>query len=217
MTNKRVKLLIAEDHNLVRNGIISILKNNKKHSFDIHEAHDGVEATTLAKKTDFDIILMDITMPKKDGIAATKEIVKKNKDQKVLTLTMHDEIGYIVEAMSNGSSGYVLKDSQPDELITAIDQVLDGKKYLSPEMSIRLYEAKAKKTKKPVAFFSKRELQVIKLLVQAKTSAEIAKALNLGKRTVDTHRSNIMNKCNVKNTAGIIKYVYDNNILPIKK
>jgi len=216
MASKKLSLLIAEDHNLVRNGIISILKNNKKHLFDIHEAKDGTEATSMAKKNNYDIILMDITMPKMDGITATKEILKRNKTQKVLTLTMHDEITYVQDAMKSGSQGYVLKDSQPDELINAISIVLNGKKYLSSDMAIRLFEAKTAKTEKASVLFSERELQVIKLLIQAKTSAEIAKDLNLGKRTVDTHRSNIMAKCNVKNTAGIIKYVYDNKILPIK-
>ena len=211
---KTVKILLADDHPFVREGIKHILHLQKKFIPEIEEAENGEEAISMAVANDYDIIIMDISMPEKDGIEATKAIIRKNKNAKILALSMFDENHYIHGMLNAGVSGYVLKNTGPEELSNAVLAILKGKKYYSSDVSVKLIEPYYDKIieKKYCAEnclqekLSKREIQIVKMIAEEKTSSEIAAKLNISKRTVEGHRQKIMDKLNAKNIAGIIKY-----------
>jgi DNA-binding NarL/FixJ family response regulator len=220
MTN--LKILIVDDHKLVRVGIKYTLEtSNKKGCISkIDEASSGDEALQLASVNLYDVILMDINMPEKDGIETTKEIISKTKNSIVIALSMHDEEYQIKQMMNAGARGYLLKNTGPEILNAAIEQTIKGGLYFSNEVSIKLMQLNNPSAKPIVTAknqtglqISKREKEILVLIADEKTNDEIAQILSLSKRTVDTHRQNILNKLNLKNTAGLIRYAVNNNLV----
>jgi DNA-binding NarL/FixJ family response regulator len=218
---KKIKILLVDDHKLVRNGIKYTLETSRmaKRIDEIHEAVNGSEAVEFAKAIKYDLIFMDINMPLKDGISATKEIVKTDKFTKIIALSMFDEDFEIRSMIKAGAMGYLLKNTGTEVLEEAISTVLSGGNYYSNDVAVKLMapynenkldEEKLKRhsISKNESVLSKRELEVLELIASEYTNDEISKKLNLSKRTVDSHRQNILNKLQVKNTAGLIKYAF---------
>jgi DNA-binding NarL/FixJ family response regulator len=218
---KKIKILLVDDHKLVRNGIKYTIETGRMASRidEIHEAVNGLEAIEFAKTFQYDLIFMDINMPEKDGISATKEIVKADKFTKIIALSMFDEDFEIRSMIKAGAVGYLLKNTGTEILDEAITTVLDGGKYYSNDVAVKLMEPynenqldqekiKRDTISKTDSVLSKRELEVLELIAAEHTNDEISKRLNLSKRTVDSHRQNILNKLQVKNTAGLIKYAF---------
>jgi DNA-binding NarL/FixJ family response regulator len=217
----KISILLVDDHKLVRNGIRYTLESGKSSDLigQIDEAVDGVEAVQRSKAFKYDIIFMDINMPEKDGIAATKEIVSADKSTKVIAISMYSEDFEIRSMIKAGAVGYLLKNTGPEILDEAIKTVMKGGNYYSNEVALKLLEPQGESTyeKEKVkreteqsddSKLTKRELQVLKLITSELTNEQIATKLKLSKRTVDSHRQNILNKIQVKNTAGLIKYAY---------
>lgn len=209
MNKKEIRLMIVDDHKMIRDGIKLMLKNNPEIKL-IAEAENGLEAIKYIDNnpTAVDVILMDISMPKLDGIAATKDIKGNHKNIHVLAITMHIEESYINDMMKAGANGYILKESGKDDLIDAIEKVADGKLYFSSEVSSiiignMLNEDSKNHTK---SIISDREKEVIKLVSQGVSNAEIGVKLNLSARTIESHRRNILQKLDLKNTAEMISY-----------
>jgi DNA-binding NarL/FixJ family response regulator len=218
---KKIKILLVDDHKLVRNGIKYTLETGRLASRidEIHEAINGHEAIEYAKIINYDLIFMDINMPGKDGIAATKEIVRSDKFTKIIALSMFDEDFEIRSMIKAGAVGYLLKNTGTEILDEAITKVLKGGKYYSNDVALKLMEPynevnldkekiKRSTISKNESILSKRELEVLGLIAAELTNDEISKKLNLSKRTIDSHRQNILNKLQVKNTAGLIKYAF---------
>lgn len=218
---KKIKILLVDDHKLVRNGIKYTLESGgiSNRISEIHEAVNGEEAIKKAIVSNYDIIFMDINMPEKDGIKATKEIVRNDKFTKIIALSMFDEDFEIRSMLKAGASGYLLKNTGPEILEEAINTVLNGGKYYSNDVALKLMEPynettldqekiKRASISKTENVLSKRELEVLTLIASELTNEEIGIKLNLSKRTVDSHRQNIINKLQVKNTAGLIKYAF---------
>ncbi len=215
MNNLKLKVLVVDDHKILRNGLTALLKSSDIIS-KIYELNDGQSAVNFVDKTDVDIILMDIKMPKLNGIKATKIILDKKPDIKIIALTMHDDTNYISEMVKAGAKGYLLKNTEFDELIFAIKKVYAGEMFFSMQVtSIMTSSVTDKKEDSLIALnqLTKRERQILKLIAEEYTNKEIAEKLFLSSRTVDTHRRNLLIKVGAKNTAGLVKFALKYNLI----
>jgi DNA-binding NarL/FixJ family response regulator len=214
---KTIRLLIVDDHQMVRDGIKIMLESKENYlRFEIDEAENGEMAIQKVLKKDFDIVLIDYQLPGISGTETVKQIHLYKKDLKVLAVSNYDEFSYVKSMINEGASGYILKNVDPSQLIQAIQSVLAGNSYYSNEVAIKLIES-AKTQDKSVnvhkSGLTKRELEVLRMIAREMTNDEIATELFISKRTVDTHRQNLINKLNVKNTAGLIKAAYALNLI----
>ncbi len=203
-----IRVLLIDDHPIVRSGIKSELEKSENILF-VGEASGGKEGVELAGKILFDVLLIDISMPGMNGIEAAELILKKNPSAKIIVLTMHDDENYVHEFIKLGAKGYILKDSNPEELIKAIESANNNIPYYSPQVSGAILSQNANRgLKKPVEneILSPREKEVLLLLVNDKKNKEIALKLNLSVRTVETHREHIMQKLNIRSISGLTKY-----------
>jgi DNA-binding NarL/FixJ family response regulator len=214
-----LKILLVDDHPMIRIGIKSLLEGEQGIVL-IDEAIDGDECLEKIDATNYDVIIMDIKMPKKTGIDTTKELVKKYPNAKVLALSMHDEQDYIVKMLQAGAKGYLLKNTTKEELLKAVEAVSRGENYFSNDVSsimLSKYIYKefpsSKKEYKSDVQLTRRETEIIKMISEELTNADIAEKLGISVRTVDTHRRNLLQKLDVKNTAGLVRFALQNGFL----
>lgn len=212
-----IRLLIIDDHQMVRDGIKVMLESKENFlRFEIDEAENGEMAIQKILKKNFDIVLIDYQLPGITGTETLQKIKLYKKEIKVLALSNYDELSYVKSMVNEGANGYILKNIEPSQLIHAIQSVLAGTPYYSNEVALKLIDS-AKNSDKSVnaqqSRLTKRELEILKMIAQEMTNDEIAKALYISKRTVDTHRQNLLNKLSVKNTAGLIKAAYALNLV----
>jgi DNA-binding NarL/FixJ family response regulator len=198
-----IRIIIADDHSIIRDGLRAMLEKNDFCRI-VGEASHGEELLELLKKTPCDVVCTDISMPVMDGVEATKQILKAYPNTRVMCLSMHEEAGFIKKMMDAGAVGYVFKDSSKDELKDAITAVHNGKKYFNQKLFDILLNMES--GGKEVSVLSSREKEILKLIAEEYTNPEIAEKLFLSVRTVDTHRQNLIQKLDVKNTAGLVKY-----------
>lgn len=219
---EKIKILVVDDHNLVRDGIITML--NSCVDFEIiGEAQDGEEAINKAYLMQPDIILMDIILPGMNGVEAARLIKQKNPDVKILFLSMEVSQEYLHEIIKLGAEGYVLKDIRKNELAGAVRSAVSGTPYFSKGISDLVFknyfdaqtEDTTGKKGKPPEKLTERELEVVKLLSQGLSKKEIADQLFISPRTVDAHRSHIMEKLQLKSTVELVKYAIRNQIIKI--
>jgi len=204
-----INIIIADDHSIIRDGLRAMLE---KDSFCriVGEAANGNELLDLLQKTSCDVVCTDISMPQMDGVEATKQILKKFPKTKVICLSMHEEVGFIKQMMEAGAVGYVFKDSPKEELKLAIETVHGGKKYFNQKLFDILLNVES--SGKATSVLSSREKEILKLIAEEYTNPEIAEKLFLSVRTVDTHRQNLIQKLDVKNTAGLVRYAIKSGI-----
>ena len=191
-----IKVLIADDHHVVRRGLLFFLKTQQDIEV-IGEAKDGDEAVKLADELKPDVILMDLQMPVKDGIEATKEIVEKHPHIKVLILTSFADQDHVIPAIRAGAVGYQLKDVEPDQLSTSIRAVFNGESQLHPKVTYHVMSHLSKEKDNPqkkLQDLTKRELEVLHEICKGKSNKEIASSLYITEKTVKTHVSNILAK-----------------------
>lgn len=217
MTKKRV--LIAEDHALFRAGLRAML-NAEADLEIVGEVQDGKDAVRMAVSLTPDLILMDLNMPGSNGLNAIAEIRKRVAEIRILVITMHKTDEYIQEALRNGASGYILKESGPDELLMAIRTVLGGKVYLSPDVSERVVSGllngaprDSTEATTPLDTLTVREREVLKLVAEGHGNKHIANYLNLSVKTVEKHRSSLMHKLNLRNAAMLTAFAISNRII----
>ncbi len=174
------------------------------------EAQDGLQTTKLARKLTPHIIIMDIGMPEMNGIDATRQIISENKDIKIIALSMHSDRRFVLEMLKAGASGYLLKDSAFEELVTAVHTVMTGQSYLSPRITdivVKEYLYNLPKNESTVfTVLTVREREVLQLLAEGKSTKQIASTLNLSVKTVETHRQQIMDKLEIRTVAELTKY-----------
>jgi DNA-binding NarL/FixJ family response regulator len=205
-TTDKIRVLIADDHAIVRQGFKQIFSETED-LVVAGEADDGVDALQLARQNGWDVFLLDISMPNRNGIDTLKLLKREFPRLPVLILSMHPEEQYALRALKAGASGYLTKQSAPAQLVTAIRQVAQGKKYVSPEVALQLVEAISDDTEKlPHERITDREYQVLVLIAKGKTLTQIADELNLGVATVSTYRARLLEKMNLKSTAELIHY-----------
>lgn len=206
-----MNILIADDHSIVRKGLIELLKDEFP-ELEIHEAVNSAEVLELAGRRQFDVILLDISMPGRNGIDTLKQLRSQGVKTPILMLSMHPEDQYAVRALKAGASGFVNKESANDELLTAVHKILSGKKYISPSAAEHLLEGESKSGKSSVGLLSDRELDVLRKIASGKTVSEIAQELSLSVNTISTYRSRILEKLNLHNNAEITRYAFDNGL-----
>jgi DNA-binding NarL/FixJ family response regulator len=203
------RIVLAEDHVLVREGIKKIIEGIPGLQV-VGEVGDGLELLELLKGSPVDMVILDITMPSLPGIEATREIKKAYPAVKVLILTMHKKKEYLNNAIAAGVDGYLLKEDAPKELLTAMDTIREGMIYVSPLLSSDLanlyFQSQRHHAAEPAAPLSAREIEIIKLIAEGKSSKEIAEILFLSFRTIQNHRTKIMRKLNLKKNTDLVRY-----------
>jgi DNA-binding NarL/FixJ family response regulator len=205
MANK-IHVLIADDHAIVRQGLRQILSETDD-MVVAGEAHDGANALRLAREHHWDVFLLDVTMPNRNGIDALKQLKKEFPRLPVLILSMHPEEQYAVRAIKAGASGYLTKQSAPEQLVTAIRQVAQGKKYVSPTVAMQLADAIAGDSERPLhELLSDREYEVFKRIAAGRALTQIAEELNLAVATISTFRARIIDKTGLRSNAEMIRY-----------
>ncbi|MBI2280855.1 MAG: response regulator transcription factor [Bacteroidetes bacterium] len=208
-----IRLLIADDHIIIRNGLKLMLSKNPKFKI-ISEVGSGREAIDYIENNsnEIDVVLMDIDMPGVNGIEATKIITSKYPNIKILALSMHDEEAYITSMIDAGATGYILKQADVYEITQAIESTALGKKFYSNEVSITIINSLHKKSKDKGNELSVREMEILGLIAAGLTNKEVGAKLFISARTVESHRRNILDKLDFKNTTEMIRYAIEHNI-----
>ena len=211
------KIVIAEDQTIVRKGLRSLLESEENIEV-VAEAGNGIEAIKCVEQYSPDLVLLDLAMPKMSGLSALEEIKDRFKNTKILVLTFHTSEEYILEAFGSGADGYCLKNDTHTELLTAINNLLAGKSYISPSVSEKVLEGYLEgrqKLKKETSWESltKREKEVLKLVGEGYSSVKIGKILNISPKTADKHRSNIMNKLNLHSAPALTAYAIEKGLV----
>jgi two-component system invasion response regulator UvrY len=208
-----IKILVADDHTIFREGLKRILAE----CADVivaDEASNGREVLDKIWKNEYDMVLLDISMPGITGLEALKQLKTDKPRLPVLVLSMHPEEQYAVRALRAGASGYLTKESAPDELITAIRKISQGRKYITSSLAERLaFEVEADSERPPHEILSDREYQVLRMIASGSTIKEIAKELSLSIKTVSTYRTRIMGKMKMKTNAELMHYALKHQIL----
>jgi DNA-binding NarL/FixJ family response regulator len=207
-TPLKTRILIADDHAVVRRGLQAMLD----HEADLEvvaEAHDGAEAVERALAGDVDLAILDISMPRMTGLQAARELAQRRPELRVLLLSMHENEQYFFEALRAGASGYVLKSAADRDLIDACRSTMRGEPFVHPgaiAALIRDYLSRAERGEGAGELLTPRELEVVKLVAEAHTNEEIARALVISVKTVERHRSNIMEKLGMHDRVQLTRY-----------
>lgn len=214
-----LKILLADDHQLVRNGIKIFLESEEGFEV-IGEAKNGIEAIEKNEELCPDLVLLDISMPEKNGLDAAPEILSSSNGPKIIMLSMYLDEQYINSCMEAGVHGYIHKGADKEELINGVKKVMEGTNFYSKDVRdvmvnnyITSLKKKKQKLAQPKINLTKRELEIVKLIMKGYTSNQIAEELFISNRTVDTHRANLMQKLGVKNSIELINKVTEENLL----
>jgi DNA-binding NarL/FixJ family response regulator len=199
-----IRVVLADDHVLVRQGLRSLLEREKFQV--VAEASDGQELLRLAETHHPDIAVLDISMPTLNGIDAARELARSSPQTKVILLTQHEEEQYIHEALQVGVKGYVLKSQVASDLVHAMQQVSRGGIYLSPGVSRAVVDAYRSKSERPSDPLSGRERQVLQLIAEGKSTKDVASLLGISVKTAESHRSRLMQKLDIHETASLVRY-----------
>ncbi len=214
---KKLRILLADDHVVMRTGLRALLERQPNLEV-VGESENGRETIALASALKPDLVLMDVGMPVLNGIEATKTIVAENPATAVIILSMYADESYIMRALKAGARGYLLKDSAPADLISAIQAVSQSKSFFSPKVSRILAEDYVRVLRQKGAvdsydLLTSREQEILQLLAEGKVNKEVAAALNISPYTVETHRKHILEKLNLHNPAELILYAVRKGII----
>lgn len=199
-----IRVLLVDDHEVVRRGLQLLLETSDDIEV-VGEASDGAEALSAVEQTQPDVVLMDIRMPRVDGIEATERLRVEHPGVAVVILTTYNEDELLLRGLRAGARGYLLKDEPAQEILAAIDAVMTGRTYFSAAVSLRLSQASA-----PATLLTQRERDVLRHIASGHANKQIAQALGLSVRTVETHRLNIKRKLGIDGQAELIKYAVEN-------
>lgn len=222
---RKTRLLVADDHSVVRDGIRSVLRSSPEYRI-VAEAENGERAVELARVHKPDVIIMDISMPKLNGIEATAIIKKENPDVKIVILTVHEDEEYVYQILRAGANGYVLKSAGKKEIFAAIKSAMAGERFFSPGVSRMIIDGFVKRaseqTQPPdeargaqLTQLTNREVEVLQYIAQGYTNRKIAETLFLSIRTVNTHRTNLMQKLNIHDTARLVRYAIETGLVKL--
>jgi len=209
-----IKVLIADDHAIVRQGLKQVLSDSTSMKV-VEEAENGSEVLDKISKNDFSVLVLDVSMPGENGIEILKKVKVMSPDLPVLMLSMYSEEQYAIRALKAGANGYLTKDKAPDILVSAIDKVANGRKYISNALAERLadglYQNKSNKVQHEL--LSDREYEVMCHIASGKTVSDIADEMNLSVKTISTYRARVLNKMKMKSNAELTHYTIKNNLI----
>ena len=225
------KIVIIDDHQLFREGVKRILDFER--SFDvIAEGDDGAEAISLVEEYNPDVVIMDINMPNVNGVEATRQLIEKHPDSKVIILSIHDDENYVTHALKTGASGYLLKEMDADALVEAVKVVADGGSYLHPKVTHNLVNEYRRlsavgagnsggyssqiEIRRPLHLLTRRECEVLQLLADGKSNRGIGEALYISEKTVKNHVSNILQKMNVNDRTQAVVVAIKNGWVEVR-
>jgi DNA-binding NarL/FixJ family response regulator len=206
-----MRVLLAEDHQIVRQGVRSLLE--KAGHEVVGEASDGQEAVQLARTLSPDIAVLDVAMPRMNGLDTAREIRSLSPRTKTILLTMYTDKAYILEAIKIGAKGYVVKTEAADDLIRAIREISRGEIYMSPSIANSFVGAYLDDSQLPADSLTRRERQVLHLIAEGNTTKEIAHQLNISFKTAESHRSHLMRKLDLHDIAGLVRYAIQKGII----
>ncbi len=212
---ERARVLLADDHKIVLEGLKGLLEDEFS---VVGTVENGAELLTKAKELSPDVIVADITMPLLNGIEAVQQLREKGLQTKVIFLTMHNEPSYAKKAFDAGASGYLLKHSAPEELVTAIREALQGRTYITPLIAkdlMQSYKSDTGGEKDRDMELTSRQKEILRLLAEGKSAKQIAKGLHISRRTVEFHKYHVMEILGINNTAGLIQYAIKQGIVTI--
>ena len=212
MSNRNIRVLLADDHTILRKGVRMLIDSQSDMEV-VGEAKTGREAIDEARKLKPDVVVMDVSMPELNGIEGTRQICDELPFTRVLALSMHKDSVYVREILRAGARGYLLKDSEDDDLLKAIRSVHRGEAYLSPAISDAVLTDYRKHVSNPVDQLTSREREVLTMVAEGKTNKEIANALNLSVYTIESHRGSVMEKLNLHNTGDIVRFALRNGLI----
>ncbi len=211
-------IVLADDHNVVRQGLRALLEAETDFNV-VGEACDGLEALQLVEQLRPNVLVLDVMMPGLNGLEVSRQLNKLSPQTHIVVLSMYSNEAYVLEALGNGASAYVLKDSSSADLVHAVREVAAGRRYLSPPLSDRAIEAYQEKARAVVLdkyeTLTTREREVLQLSAEGHTSTEIAARLGISSRTAETHRSNLMHKLGLHTHADLIRYALRRGIIPM--
>lgn len=216
-STSKIRVLLADDHTILRAGLRMMLDAQPDIEV-IGEASDGRQALAEAQRLQPDVVLMDITMPEMNGIEATRQIKRALDSTRVLILTMHENEEYLFQVLRAGASGYILKEAAGTELISAIRVVFSGRFYMSPSAQSMmvgdyLQRVRSGEERDSYSALTEREREILKLVAEGHTNNQIAELLFISPKTVDTHRTHIMDKLNLHSRAELVKYAMRRGLL----
>jgi two-component system, NarL family, response regulator NreC len=214
---RKIRILLADDHQLMRSGLRLLIEQQPGLTV-VGEAGDGREVVSLAKSLKPDVVVMDISMPNLNGIEATHQITQSQPEIAVVILSMHSDESYVLRVLKAGAKGYLLKDSAEADLIKAVHAVAGGKSFFSPAVSKVLLDDYVRKLKRSgiedaYDLLTPREREILQLIAEGKSNKDVANLLNLSVYTVETHRSNIMEKLHLRGLPELILYAVRKGII----
>jgi DNA-binding NarL/FixJ family response regulator len=218
----KLRILIADDHEVVRRGLCALLQSHE--GWEIcGDAKDGREAVEMAQQLKPDVVILDVGMPNLNGLAATRQLLQQNPQQKVIVLTITDSDQVIREALDAGARGFVLKSDAARDLVSAVEALQRNRMFFTPRVNDMVLAGFLDKGHKPsdreaprLPTLTPREREVIQLLAEGKSSKEVASLLNLSTKTAETHRSNIMRKLDIHSIRDLVVYAVKNDIIQVQ-
>jgi len=212
------RIFLADDHPVVRRGLRALLEG-EPHFRVVGESGDGLETVRLVGELKPDVLILDLKMPGLNGLEVTRRVKRVSPLTRVIILSIYGDKNHVIEAFKSGAWGYVLKEANVDELIRAVKQVIAGRRYLCQSLSelvIDYISSGEGKAEDPYELLTPREREILYLVAQGMTNSEIASKLYISRRTVETHRANLMRKLGLKNQAELIRFAIRRGILPLE-
>lgn len=211
-----IGILLAEDHQVVRQGLRALLE--AEHDFTVlGEAEDGLQVMEKVEQLAPDVLVLDWMLPGLQGLEVTRKVTRLTSRTSVLVLSMHADVSYVVQALHAGANGYVLKDSSVSELVAGIRHCIQGRRYLSQDLPIQKIEDALERLHTneldPYRSLTPREREVLQLVAEGRTSQQIAERLSISRRTVETHRSNLMRKLSLENQSEVTRFAIQRGII----
>lgn len=208
-----IRILLADDHKLFLEGVRGLLQKVPWIEI-VGIASNGAEVLRKLQSHYFDIVMLDIQMPQMNGLKVAEQMRERHADVKIIVVSMYGERLFVEQMLRLGVDGYLLKNTTPEELISAIAAVRDGRKYFAHDVTaLVLGESVSMASPDPVASLTRREIQILRMIARGYSGPEVARELSLSSQTVSTHRKNIMNKLNVNNTASLVRYALTNHLI----
>jgi two-component system, NarL family, response regulator NreC len=216
----KIRIVLADDHTIIRRGLRALIEETSPDMQVVAEASNGLEVLDIAGKERVDVFVIDIAMPKLDGISTTARLKKENPQARVVILSMYKDETVIERVVHNGARAFVLKDSSPMEVVNAIQAVNSGNYYFSPEISGQIVQSlleggRNKSGNEPEERLTERQQEILRLICDGQTEREIGDALNISHHTVHVHKNNIMNLLNLHSKVDLVKYAVKNRIIQL--